>query len=59
MMAVDSGCFVICCEVSEGVNEFLVGQKMKASLVIMASKDHIEGLKLKYDNKFHFEKFIL
>jgi hypothetical protein len=24
---------------------------MKASLVIMASKDHIEGLKVKYENQ--------
>lgn len=51
MTEIDIGCFAILTEVAPGINEYLVGQKMKASLVIMASKDHIEGLKVKYENQ--------
>lgn len=48
MTDIDIGCFAVSCEVSEGVFEYLVGQKMKSSLVIMASKEHIDGLRVKY-----------
>lgn len=49
MEEIEMGCFAICCETDKGVKEFLVAQKMKASLVVMASKEHIEGLKVKYE----------
>jgi len=48
MTEIDIGCFAICCEVSEGIFEYLVASKMKASVVIMASKEHLDGLRVKY-----------
>ena len=49
METIEMGSFTISCEVSPGLHEFLTAQKMAASIVIMASKEHIDGLKVKYE----------
>jgi len=47
------GFFVCRCEIEKGVFEYLVGQKMKASLVILADKEHIDGMRIKYQQSFY------
>ena len=50
---IDYGFFAVRCEIRKGVYEHLVGQKMAHSLVILADKDIIEGMRIKYDKEFH------
>jgi hypothetical protein len=48
----DYGFFAIRCEISKGIVEHMVGQKMAHSLVMLADKDVIEGMKIKYNKDF-------
>lgn len=50
---VQYGFFVVRCEISKGVYEFMAGQRMKHSLVVLADKDHVEGMKIKYEQSFY------
>ena len=50
---VEFGFFAISCEVSSGIHEHLCAHIMKSSIVILASNDHIEGLRLKYEPQLY------
>ena len=55
---IEYGFFGLRCEVKKGIFEYLVGQKMKSSLVILADKDHCEGLKIKYEHKLYLDNVL-